>query len=139
MKRNIYFFDLDDTLLLVDGPPHKGGTCKPNLPVQAFYQSVAMDKYNDVYILTGRHERLRELTESQICRLTYMGLYMNQRGEDGLTPPGHLFKAAYLREFVERHRGQYEHYYIIDNDVDACILYNQIPEVCVLNFWPKIG
>lgn len=54
MKKNIYFFDLDDTILLVDGPPHKNGACKPNLPVQSFYQSVAMDKYSGGYFLAKR-------------------------------------------------------------------------------------
>lgn len=138
LKRNAYFFDLDDTILLVDGPPHKDSSCKPNLPMQAVFQTIAEGKYNDVFIITGRAERLREKTEDQICRLVYRGLYMAQRGEDGKTPPGHISKPAMLQDFINQHRGEYENFYIVDNDPEACVAYNQIPEVCVLNFWPKI-
>lgn len=122
VKKIAYFFDLDNTLILTTGEPHKQHTSVGNPAIQELYKTLSKSPDADVFIITGRAERMRELTDDEICRLVYRPLIMAKK-VGGRYPRGCVSKSTALQEFIRDHANEYSHFFIIDDDPEACEWY----------------
>lgn len=80
-KPNAIIFDIDDTLLIPSDKPYKEHTVKANEPLVKLLNSLhrTFAKAPTVILLTGRHERLRKITEEECIEnnIFYERLVMN--------------------------------------------------------------
>lgn len=82
MKPLAIVFDIDDTLLIPSDAPYKEHTVMPNEPIIKLLNLLhrTFAKAPTVILLTGRHERLRKITQEECIAnsIFYDRLIMNQ-------------------------------------------------------------
>jgi len=81
IKPKAIIFDIDHTLLFPSDKPYKEHTVEGNTPLIALVSSLWRNTWNptEVILLTGRHERLRKITEQECIanNIFYDELIMN--------------------------------------------------------------
>lgn len=123
--QNIIIFDLDNTLLKLSDAPHKDHEVSPNESMiqilRLFWR--ANNRAPLVFILTGRNEELRRMTQQEMLDNSIFcdELIMNDLRIDFNMAPGHIFK----ENAVWWLKRKYNIVAAFDDDEKSCEMYKR--------------